>query len=310
MELSILLTEQLTVLLLIGAAGYISIKTRVLKAEDCNVLSSLILYIIMPCVIVKSFQIDLTPDRIHGVVVLVLFTVLVHFLWIGLTWLLSRTGKISTVAQATLIYSNSGNMVIPLVMELFGEEYVFYACIFNVVQLCFLWTHCVSLMQGKKEKNIQKIFSNPVMISIGIGLLMLLLHIKLPTVLNDTLGTLGGTIGPVSMLVIGMLTAQTDLKKVFLNKNVYLVGLGRLVAYPLLVMGCLFLSGYLVHYPEEKTFFEIAMLAVAAPPAAIISQFAILYKKDSVQAGLYNVIGVIGCLLTMPLMIRLFEYIF
>lgn len=39
MELSILLTEQLAVLLLIGVAGYISIKTGVVKAEDCKVLS-------------------------------------------------------------------------------------------------------------------------------------------------------------------------------------------------------------------------------------------------------------------------------
>lgn len=310
MELSILLVEQLAVLLLIGVAGYISIKTGVIKAEDCGVLSSLILYIIIPCVIVKSFQIELTAERIHGVVVLLIFAILVHLLWIGVTWLLSRTGKLSTIAQGTLIYSNSGNMIIPLVTALFGEEYVFYACIFNAVQTVFLWTHCASLIQEKREKNIRKIFCNPLMISIGIGLMLLLFHIKLPLIINDTLGSLGGTVGPVSMLVIGMLTAQTDLKKVFLNKNAYLVGLGRLVAYPLLVMGCLFLSGYLLHYPEEKTYFEIAMLAVAAPPATMVSQIAIVYKKDAVLAGVYNVIGVIACILTMPLMIRLFEYLF
>lgn len=191
MELSILLTEQLAVLLLIGVAGYISIKTGVVKAEDCKVLSSLILYIIMPCVIVKAFQMELTPERIHGVAVLVLFAVLVHVVWILVTKLLGRIGKVSTVAQVTLIYSNSGNMIYPLVTALFGEAYVFYACIFNVVQLFFIWTHCVSLIQEKKEKNIRKIFCNPVMVSIGIGLLLLLFHIKLPTVINSTLGTLG-----------------------------------------------------------------------------------------------------------------------
>lgn len=310
MELSILLTEQLAVLLLIGVAGYISIKTGVMKAEDCKVLSSLILYIIMPCVIVKAFQMELTPERIHGVAVLVLFAVLVHVVWILVTKLLGRIGKVSTVAQVTLIYSNSGNMIYPLVTALFGEAYVFYACIFNVVQLFFIWTHCVSLIQEKKEKNIRKIFCNPVMVSIGIGLLLLLFHIKLPTVINSTLGTLGGTIGPVSMLVIGMLTAQTDLKKVFLDGKAYLVAFGRLVVYPLLVMGGLYISGYLVHYPEEKMYFEIAMLAVTAPPAAIVSQFALQYQKDAVKAGIYNVIGVIACIITMPLLIRLFEFIF
>ena len=57
-------------------------------------------------------------------------------------------------------------------------------------------------------------------------------------------------------------------------------------------------------------YFEIAMLAVTAPPAAIVSQFALQYQKDAVKAGIYNVIGVIACIITMPLLIRLFEFIF
>ena len=52
------------------------------------------------------------------------------------------------------------------------------------------------------------------------------------------------------------------------------------------------------------------MLAEAVPPATMVSQIAIVYKKDAVLAEVYDVIGVIACILTMPLMIRLFEYLF
>lgn len=310
MVLSMLLAERLLVLLLIAVVGYISVKTGIMKDCDCNALSTLILYVIMPCVILKSLQINMTSERFHETVALVLFAMAVHVIWIGITHLLGRRGRLTSVEQTTLIYSNSGNMIIPLVSALFGEEYVFYACIFNVVQIFFIWTHCVSVIREKPGRDAGKILKNPVILSIVTGVFLLVFRIKLPLVLEDTLSRLGGLIGPLSMLVIGMLIARTDLKSAFTSLRAYLISLGRLVIYPLIVLICLYASGYMGRHPEEKTLFTIAMLAVSAPPAATVAQLAVMYHKDAVSAGIYNVISVIGCIVTMPLMIFIFERIF
>ncbi|MBQ1290840.1 MAG: AEC family transporter, partial [Lachnospiraceae bacterium] len=58
--ISILLMRQIAALFIMIGMGFAVVKSGMLKPEDSRTLSVLILYLIFPCVIVKSFQIDLT----------------------------------------------------------------------------------------------------------------------------------------------------------------------------------------------------------------------------------------------------------
>ena len=56
--------------------------------------------------------------------------------------------------------------------------------------------------------------------------------------LADTCDKLGGMIGPISMLLTGMLIGGADLKKVFTRGHCYLIAALRLIALPaLLILG-------------------------------------------------------------------------
>ena len=50
-------------------------------------------------------------------------------------------------------------------------------------------------------------------------------------------------IGPLSMIVTGMLIAGVDLKKVFTNKRIYLVTFIRLVIEPIIALAVIILLG-------------------------------------------------------------------
>ena len=50
--------------------------------------------------------------------------------------------------------------------------------------------------------------------------------------------------------------------------------------------------------------------AAAAPAGAIITQLAQIYNKDSMYASVINVMSVVFCIITMPLMTLLYETIF
>ena len=49
-----------------AVVGYVLVKLGTLKQEDSRVISLLLLFVIQPCMILRSLQIELTPDRMQG----------------------------------------------------------------------------------------------------------------------------------------------------------------------------------------------------------------------------------------------------
>ena len=60
MQISILLMEQIFELFLMILMGFIIVKAGIVKEEDSKVLSKIVLYLIIPCVIIIAFQVDYT----------------------------------------------------------------------------------------------------------------------------------------------------------------------------------------------------------------------------------------------------------
>ena len=56
MQISILLMEQIFELFLMILMGFIIVKVGIVKEEDSKVLSKIVLYLIIPCVIIKLFR--------------------------------------------------------------------------------------------------------------------------------------------------------------------------------------------------------------------------------------------------------------
>ena len=310
MELSLLLLENLLSMLIIALIGYLVARKGLINEKECAAFSRLVVNIFMPCMIVKAMQIDLTEDRIRGFFILFVFSMAIHVIWIICGFVLSKTMKISAIEQATLIYSNAGNLIIPLVSALFGPEYVFYSCVFTIVQLVFMWTHGISVIRESRSVEWKKILLNPNILSVLVGVILLLTKLPVPAPVMAAVSNLGSMVGPCAMLIIGMTIAKQDLLSVFKMKRAYLVSFGRLIVFPAIILVLLYFSGYLTRHPEQLILFQIAFLAVSAPPAATVSQLAIMYDKDALKASVYNVMGVVCCVVTMPAMLYLLQVLF
>ena len=59
---TLLLTEQLTVLFLMMGCGFVLVKSKIVKSRDSKTLSLISVYLIMPCVIINAFQIDYSKE--------------------------------------------------------------------------------------------------------------------------------------------------------------------------------------------------------------------------------------------------------
>lgn len=58
--------------------------------------------------------------------------------------------------KASLIYSNAGNLIIPIVTSVLGPEWVIYTSGFISVQVILIWTHCKMLLCGEKKADLKK----------------------------------------------------------------------------------------------------------------------------------------------------------
>ena len=101
-------------------------------------------------------------------------------------------------------------MVIPIVTSMLGAEYVIYTMAYSSVQQFLFWSHCKMTICGERKIEFRKIFCNVNMAAILLGLVMFLLRIQFPVLIQETLSSVGNTVGPISMIITGMLIGCKD----------------------------------------------------------------------------------------------------
>ena len=217
MSISILLAEKIAQLFLILLMGYLVVRVGLLKPEDSRVLSVIMVYLVMPCMILNAFQIDNTPEVRTGIAYSFVVAGIMHLLFLALTALLKKPLKLDVIERCAVIYSNASALVIPLLQATLGSEYVVYSCGFIIVQLVLLWTHCCTVLRGDKGIDLKKIVTNLNLIAIVAAALLFALHITLPAGLVTTISSVGNMIGPLGMLLAGMAIASSPLKKLVLT---------------------------------------------------------------------------------------------
>lgn len=307
MNISILLMEQIIQLFLMIFMGYLIVKVGLVKDEDSKVLSKIILYLIIPCVIINAFQVDYTMDTAKGLLLALAASVMTQVLLLIIISIAGKLLHLNEVEIASVYYSNSGNLIVPIVTFILGQDWVLYGCVFMSVQLIFLRTHCKKIISRESSYDWKKIVLNINMISIFIGVVLFFARIHLPEIINNTLGSVSSMIGPASMIVTGMLFAGMNLKQIFADKRVYFVSFLRLIAVPLLALVMIKISHLAMFSADGNKIMLIVFLAIITPSASTITQMCQVYGNDSRYASAINVMTTLFSIITMPLMVMLFE---
>lgn len=307
MELSILLAKQIGSLFIMILFGYIVQKCNIVKFEDSKALSKLSLYLIFPCVIIDSFQISYSREKMLGLALAIIASIGVHILYIAMSYVVRKVIPINSIEHASLIYSNAGNLIIPLVAFVLGTEWVFYCSAYVAVQTVFIWTHGKSIIREARDFDLKQLLLNTQIIATIVGMLLFVTKTSLPEVLGNAVSATGSMVGPISMIITGIIIANMDLKKVFNNVRAYMVSAARLVIYPLIVVMLFCCSGMLNWHPEAGKILLIVLLASAAPAASSITQMAQIFEKDAYNASVINVMSIIFCIITMPVIVFIYQ---
>ena len=305
--LSLILLQQIAQLFIIIFLGWAIVKAGILKSEDSKTLSMVLLYIITPCVILNAFQIERTVDTVRMMELSLLSAVILSVLSIVLGGLLAKPFRLDIVETASVMYPNCTNMVIPLVIGAFGEDWVIYVTCYSMVQTILVWTHARILISGKRKISLRDLVCNVNILAIMLGLFLFVFQLRLPGVIQSAFSMAGDTIGPVAMLIIGMLMAGIDMQRLRSYRQIWKPVLLRLIVLPVILVCVAKYSGLAALAPHGETLINISLLSVIAPSANIVPQFSQMFGRDALYASLINTVTMLLCIITMPLMITLFQ---
>ena len=294
--------QQIVTLYLLMVVGFVLGKVKLLDDRGSVALSSLVMYVVSPCMMVVAFQRPLERETLRAFGTAALVALLLHALFISASYLLVRDG-VPTRQRAlrfATVFSNSGFMGYPLMAALLGSIGVFYGSAYVIVFNVLAWTWGVYILTGDRRKlKLRPLLLNPGVLSIAAAMLLYLLQIEVPQFLMTPIGYLADLNTPVPMLVVGYQLSHADFRVALQGRSSWVTMGLRLVALPLASLGlCL-----LLHVPHDLTL--VLLIAASAPPAALLSMFSAKFGCDTALASSLVSVQTAISALTMPVMVGL-----
>lgn len=158
---------------------------------------------------------------------------------------------------------------------------------FIFVQGVLLWTHCKAVLSGTKNFRLRD-FLNVNIIFMFVGAFLYFTKIRLPGVINSAVKGIADMIGPISMIITGMLLAGLSVKTLKQYRMLWKPVVLRLVAFPLVIVLVFRLIPNPVWAPEADNIFIVSLLAAAAPSASTITMMTQIFGGDEKYASVIN----------------------
>lgn len=296
MEFSLVVLNQVIVMLLLMSVGGLCFKLKLVSAEANKNITNIVLYIVSPMVILNSFLSPFKKDKALLLGYAFLLAIISHVIAIAVSYIfLRKKSERLPIERFAVIYSNCGFMAFPLIEALFGAEGIFFASAYITVFNLLSWTHGFLMISGKTDKkSIAKAFYSPVVISVAVGLIIYFIGIPVPNVLKETVRQLSLLNTPLAMLVTGINLAQSDIIAAFKKLRSYYIVLLKSLVIPL---AAALLYSFL---PLPKDIILINLIATACPTAVTSVLFSDKCGKDYKYASSLVTITTVLSVITIP----------
>jgi predicted permease len=295
----LLAVKQTVQLFLMILVGIVCTKYSILNTEKAKTLSGILVNVVMPAVVINSFQVAFTPEHLHGFLwSFVLFTVGFGISVLVSTPVFRKNGNYDyRVARFFCQFPNCGYMGLPLVETLLGAEGMFYMVVYIAIYNVIAFTYGIALMDPERRKGDLKSLMTPPLAGTLIGFAIFLLRIKVPAVIAGPISMMAGMNAPLAMLVAGVSIYNTDLMH-FRNRGIVAgVTLDKLLIVP---VACILA---IIQIPAANITRLTAAIVFACPGPALGIIYAVKYGLDDGMASVIFSVTTLLSILTLPLMI-------
>ena len=297
MTMVLVMLRQIAIMALLVLVGIYLSRRGFLSEQGTRDLGAILIRVIIPVVIVKSFITPFSAQRLQQLGLSFLLALLSYVLAMAISWLVF--GKRRRIENFAASFCNAGFIGIPLAQAVIGEDGVFFIASSIALLNLFQWTYGVYIMTDDRDAiSAKTIAKNPVVIAIVLGLLLFLTRLNVPSVVVSTLGYIAGMNTPVAMILLGTYMARLPIRQILLEKRAYLCVLLRLAVIPLVTL----LVFRLLPVGEREVLLTV-FLAAATPVGANICVFAQQNNCDYELSVVTVCLSTLLSAVTVPLLV-------
>ena len=302
MDIMVVFQTMLKLFLLL-ILGFVLFKCHIFDEYTNKKISALIVNVASPMLIISSIA-GVEGSNKSIVFLMIGAGILMYIGFIILGKIINRIfpfpKKDWPVYECMVVFANTGFMGYPVLLDVFGQEAVFYASLIHMAFNFFVYTHAIMCLTKGDDSEFKLNFKQlltPGIILIFVGIFIYLFDIQLPSVLMDTINSVGSLTAPLSMMMIGSSLAVYPIKDSFTDWRSYVFAFVRLMIVPFVTM----IMCRLLHI--DAYYANITIITNAMPVGSMVLMLATQYNANVKIVTRNIVVSTLLSVITIPIVV-------
>lgn len=302
MDIMVVFQTMLKLFLLL-ILGFVLFKCHIFDEYTNKKISALIVNVASPMLIISSIA-GVEGSNKSIVFLMIGAGILMYIGFIILGKIINRIfpfpKKDWPVYECMVVFANTGFMGYPVLLDVFGQEAVFYASLIHMAFNFFVYTYAIMCLTKGDDSEFKLNFKQlltPGIILIFVGIFIYLFDIQLPSVLMDTINSVGSLTAPLSMMMIGSSLAVYPIKDSFTDWRSYVFAFVRLMIVPFVTM----IMCRLLHI--DAYYANITIITNAMPVGSMVLMLATQYNANVKIVTRNIVVSTLLSVVTIPIVV-------
>lgn len=302
MDIMVVFQTMLKLFLLL-ILGFVLFKCHIFDEYTNKKISALIVNVASPMLIISSIA-GVEGSNKSIVFLMIGAGILMYIGFIILGKIINRIfpfpKKDWPVYECMVVFANTGFMGYPVLLDVFGQEAVFYASLIHMAFNFFVYTYAIMCLTKGDDSEFKLNFKQlltPGIILIFVGIFIYLFDIQLPSVLMDTINSVGSLTAPLSMMMIGSSLAVYPIKDSFTDWRSYVFAFVRLMIVPFVTM----IMCRLLHI--DAYYANITIITNAMPIGSMVLMLATQYNANVKIVTRNIVVSTLLSVITIPIVV-------
>ena len=288
MDIMVVFQTMLKLFLLL-ILGFVLFKCHIFDEYTNKKISALIVNVASPMLIISSIA-GVEGSNKSIVFLMIGAGILMYIGFIILGKIINRIfpfpKKDWPVYECMVVFANTGFMGYPVLLDVFGQEAVFYASLIHMAFNFFVYTYAIMCLTKGDDSEFKLNFKQ--LLTPGIILI---------SVLMDTINSVGSLTAPLSMMMIGSSLAVYPIKDSFTDWRSYVFAFVRLMIVPFVTM----IMCRLLHI--DAYYANITIITNAMPVGSMVLMLATQYNANVKIVTRNIVVSTLLSVITIPIVV-------
>ncbi|SHJ92378.1 hypothetical protein SAMN02745751_03717 [Dethiosulfatibacter aminovorans DSM 17477] len=279
--------------------GFFLKRIKMIKSENKEVFTDLVLNVFLPATIVNSFQMKFETEmiKLFGILIGLSIIIIILCYILGVFLFSKYTHEQKNVLRFGTLISNAGFIGLPVAESFYGPIGLLYGAVFIIPLRMALWTVGLSLFLNEKDTiaTLKKMVIHPCMIAVYIGSSMMISGIRFFEPINTTVIMLSKCTTPMVMIFVGSIIGEVDNLKTIFNWDVLRFSIIRVIIIPTIVYIFTLLSNL------DPIIVGIAVILTSMPAGSATVILATKYDNDYVLGTKIVILSTILSMFAIPI---------